>query len=116
MYRVCSSPCAIDWIDNDVIISYKLCGFKMKRSQSRKAQQELRLRRGHGGVRPGAGRKPKNGRRRVAHARRPVVKRSWPMHVTVRVRRDVPRLRNFDLAKALRQAFVKGCQKPGFGI
>jgi len=32
------------------------------------------------------------------------------------MRRDVPRLRNFELAKVLRQAFVKGCQIAGFGI
>jgi hypothetical protein len=47
---------------------------------------------------------------------RPVVKPSWPVHVTVRMRRDVPRLRNFDLVKVLRRVFVKGCQRDGFRI
>jgi REP element-mobilizing transposase RayT len=44
------------------------------------------------------------------------VKPSWPVHVTARVRRDVPRLRNFELAKVLRRAFAKGCKKEGFRI
>jgi REP element-mobilizing transposase RayT len=48
--------------------------------------------------------------------RRPVIKASSPVHVTVRIRRDVPRLRNFDLVKVLRQAFVKGCEKGDFRI
>ena len=83
---------------------------------SRTAQQELPLPRTQGGARRGAGRKPANGRRRVAHVKRPVIKSSWPVHVTVRMRRDVPRLRNFELVKVLRKAFVSGCQKTGFGI
>ena len=74
------------------------------------------MERGHGGTRPGAGRKPGKGRRRVAHVERPAIKRSWPAHVTVRMRRDVPRLRNFKLVPVLRQAFVRGCQKEGFRI
>ena len=86
------------------------------KSELAPAQQELRLASGHGGAREGAGRKPGKGRRRVAHAQRPVVKASWPVHVTVRMRRDVPRLRNFDLVKVLRRAFVKGCQREGFRI
>jgi hypothetical protein len=86
------------------------------RKQRGNRQQELRWPSGHGGARKGAGRKPGKGRRRVAHVPRPVVKPSWPVHVTVRMRRDVPRLRNFDLVKVLRRAFVKGCRKDGFRI
>jgi REP element-mobilizing transposase RayT len=52
----------------------------------------------------------------VPHVPRPIVKPSWPVHVTVRMRRDVPRLRNFELVKVLRRAFVKGCRKTGFRI
>jgi REP element-mobilizing transposase RayT len=47
---------------------------------------------------------------------RPVIKPSWPVHVTVRMRRDAPRLRNFDLVKVLRRAFVRGCSRDGFRI
>ncbi|HEY4244940.1 MAG TPA: transposase [Kofleriaceae bacterium] len=45
-------------------------------------QQELFRR---GGKRAGAGRKPKNGRAGVSHARREEVRASWPVHVTMRV-------------------------------
>ena len=38
------------------------------------------------------------------------------MHITVRMRRDVPRLRNFELCKVLRRAFVNGCSKSSFRI
>ena len=38
------------------------------------------------------------------------------MHITVRMRRDVPRLRNFELCKVLRRAFVYGCSKHSFRI
>jgi len=50
------------------------------------------------------------------HAVRPVVTPSSPVHVTVRMRGDVPRLRNFKLAKVLRRAFVAGCRKPDFRL
>ncbi len=38
------------------------------------------------------------------------------MHVTIRLRRDLAGLRNFELAKALKRAFVRGCHKVGFRI
>ncbi|HEY4244322.1 MAG TPA: transposase [Kofleriaceae bacterium] len=49
-------------------------------------QQELFRR---GGKRAGAGRKPKNGRAGVSHARREEVRASWPVHVTLRVARGL---------------------------
>ncbi len=79
-------------------------------------QQAIAFPARHGGPREGAGRKRKPGRRRVEHATRPIVKQDWPVHVTVRLKRDVPRLRNFTLAKVLRRAFVTGCNKEGFRI
>ncbi len=38
------------------------------------------------------------------------------MHVTVRMRKDVPRLRKYELCKVLRRAFVYGCKKGEFRI
>jgi REP element-mobilizing transposase RayT len=38
------------------------------------------------------------------------------MHVTVRIRRGLPRLRNFELGEVLHRAFVLGCNKTGFRI
>jgi REP element-mobilizing transposase RayT len=82
------------------------------------AQQELPLkkRKPRGGKRPRAGRKPGPGGPRMSHKRRPVVKARYPLHVTVRMKKNVPGLRKFELARVLRQAFAKGCEKEGFRI
>lgn len=55
-------------------------------------QQELGLRT-WGGRRRGAGRKPKGARAGVSHDARPVFRGTHPVHVTVRVRREVWSLR-----------------------
>jgi putative transposase len=76
----------------------------------RPAQQEMTFRT-RGGRRDGAGRKPKEpGRPRLRHAARPTTAARFPVHITVRVRRDVPRLRRFELCHVLRRAFVHGCR------
>lgn len=70
-----------------------------------------------GGRREGAGRKPApKGQRRASHKTRPATSARYPAHVTVRVRRDVARLRNFDRIPVLRRAFVHGCKKDTFRI
>jgi hypothetical protein len=61
----------------------------MKRKRS---QLELRLTRGWGGQRKGAGRKAA-GPRRLPHERRPVHKGRHPVHVTVRARHGLPSFR-----------------------
>jgi putative transposase len=48
----------------------------------------------HGGFRPGAGRKPKGERALVSHLARPRFDKITPVHVTLRVGRDVPSLRS----------------------
>jgi hypothetical protein len=63
--------------------------------------------RGHGGRRPGAGRPPKPGAG-VSHAPRPVLKDRFPVHVTVKLRRGLPRLRLRSAYAALRAAFTAG--------
>ena len=71
----------------------------------------------HGGVREGAGRKPTHsGRARLRHGKRPALAARFPVHVTKRVRPDVPRLRRFELCKVLRGAFVLGCRRGEFRI
>jgi len=87
----------------------------MRRTSTRNRQLELDLRR-HGGARPGAGRKRSGERRRVPHAARPIVKPRFALHVTVRFQRELPGLRNFEVAAALQRAFVRGCTKEGFRI
>ena len=71
---------------------------------------------GWGGKRDNAGRKPRPGRRRVPHRRRPKLASRFPVLITVRLRDDVPRLRNFELVKVLRRAFVRGCDAGRFRI
>ncbi len=45
-----------------------------------------------------------------------MIKPQHPLHVTVRMQRGIAGLRNFELAKTLQQAFVRGCVKEGFRI
>jgi REP element-mobilizing transposase RayT len=64
-----------------------------------------------------AGRKPTiPGEPRLRHAPRPAADPRLPVHITVRMRPDVPRLRNYELCKTLRRAFVYGCVKDEFRI
>ena len=104
----------------------KLCRNQVRVSNrkprgTKPGQQKLRLgppklgQLRHGGRREGAGRKPAS-RRRASHARRPLVLGRFPIHVTVRMKRDLPGLRNFERARVLYQAFVRGCTKLGFRI
>jgi REP element-mobilizing transposase RayT len=80
------------------------------------AQQSIRFRT-RGGARTGAGRKRTlPGRPRVPHRPRETTKYRFPVHVTVRLRRDVARLRKYALRAVLRRAFVYGCNKNGFRI
>ena len=69
-----------------------------------------------GGRRPGAGRKRGPGRRRVRHRRRPALAARFPVHITLRLRDDVRRLRNFELCLQLRRVFVHCCDVGGFRI
>ena len=69
-----------------------------------------------GGRRAGAGRKRRAPRNRVPHRTRPKLASRFPVHITVRLRDGLPRLRGFELAKILRRALVHGCNKAGFRI
>src|SRR5690606_37520789 len=57
-----------------------------------------------GGARRGAGRRP-GPRRLVSHAPRPELLTQHPVHVTLRVARDVPSLRVKERFRVLRRAF-----------
>jgi putative transposase len=52
----------------------------------------------------------------VAHRRRALFARRLPVHVTVRMVREVGRLRRMSVAAVLRRAFVGGASRDGFGI
>ena len=75
----------------------------MSRPRKRHVQQELVFKR-HGGKRKGAGRKSKRARPGSAHKERPVLKSRFPVHVVLRVARDVGSLRKRLMYKALREA------------
>jgi len=60
--------------------------------------------------------RPPGKNRPVAHRERERFVRRAVAHVRLRVRADVPRLRSRKLARALRRAFVGGCEKPGFAL
>ena len=81
----------------------------MKRS----AQLRLSLRRK---PKPRRGRPPGKGKRPVPHRARVQFVRALPIHVRLRVRKDIPRLRTGRLAVAVRRALIGGKRKPGFRI
>lgn len=68
-----------------------------------------------GGRRTGAGRPRRKGSG-VPHSRRPRLASRYPVHVTLKVRRDVGRLRNKRGWRAVRRALVAGCLSEGFRV
>lgn len=83
----------------------------------RNPQLELSLREKHGwgGRRPGAGR-PRGSKPRMAHRSRGRFSRACPCHVTIRVRADVPGLRNRRLVRELERSFARGCERGEFRL
>jgi len=73
-------------------------------------------RRGRGGPRPGAGRKRSRGRSDPPHRVRPVHRRCEPVHVVLRAREDVPRLRRRKVFEAVRRAFRVIAARAAFRI
>jgi putative transposase len=72
----------------------------------------LPFRSGRGGARPGAGRKPKiPGRPGVDHRERAPLAKRFPVHVTLKLRSGLPRLRSRREYAALRAAFAAGCAR-----
>ena len=63
----------------------------------------------HGGRRQGAGRKPKGQQSGVSHAPRASLAARFPVHVTLKLRSGLPRLRSKNEYGALRAAFLAGC-------
>src|SRR5258706_9183575 len=77
-------------------------------------QLELPVR-GRGGRRPGAGPKFKN-RGWVVHLRRPDFPARFPQHVTLRVRRDVPNLREEKRWREIKRAVWDGSDRVGVRV
>src|SRR5262245_47038559 len=64
----------------------------------------------HGGSRDGAGRNPKGERAGVSHGPRALLAARFPAHVTLKVTRGLPRLRQRAEYGAMRAAFAAGCR------
>ena len=70
----------------------------------------------HGGRRRGAGRKPKGPQSGVSHRSRAPLAARFPAHVTMKLRKGLPRLRNRAEYAALRAAFASGCNRANFRL
>ncbi|MBK8096547.1 MAG: transposase [Planctomycetes bacterium] len=77
------------------------------------AAQLLPFRPQHGGRRAGAGRKPNGPEAGVDHRTRAALAARFPVHVTVKLRSGLPRLRRREEYAALRAAFAAGCRGVG---
>lgn len=69
-----------------------------------------------GGARRGTGRKPQGERAGVSHKERPALSGAHPVHVTLKMRREVPSLRAQRTMRALRSAFVAGKERAKFRL
>ena len=87
----------------------------MKKRVPRPQQQVMAFLR-RGGRRPGAGRKPKGEKAGVSHRHRAKLLSRHPVHVTLKLERGLPRLRNKAAYRVLRRAFVGANAKDGFRL
>jgi REP element-mobilizing transposase RayT len=94
-----------------------------RRPRKRHVQQSLVFERKsrRGGRRKGSGRKPREPREPgrgpgVSHLARPALAAKHPVHVTLRVRRDVPNLRRNAFLPVLTDALRAGCDRFGFRL
>jgi REP element-mobilizing transposase RayT len=69
-----------------------------------------------GGAREGAGRKPKGDRAGVSHRTRAALAARFPVHVTIRRKKNLPLLRQSAEYQALRAAFTAGKDRFGFRL
>jgi REP element-mobilizing transposase RayT len=81
----------------------------------RPKQLEMTLRT-WGGRRPGAGRKPKGPKAGVPHVSRAGVTRHAPVHVTLKLRRELGGMRTKSRLEVVRRAFAGGCGREGFRV
>ena len=98
-------------------MSFDLRYVFVMRSQAPRQQSfdDHRMRHGRGGPRPGAGRKP-SGRSCERKQRRERFRGGKPVHVTLRVRSGLPRLRSRRLVGELRRSFGEACERGDFRL
>lgn len=89
----------------------------MAKKRWSRLQGELDLRlRTWGGARENSGRKKKASKNDPAHRTRPDLRRYHPVHVVMRVRKDVPRLRNGRAYRAIRRVLVRCLGNDAFRV
>jgi REP-associated tyrosine transposase len=79
-------------------------------------QQAFEFPNGWGGVRKGAGPKPRGDRPCVSHRTRDGLERRLPAQVTLRVKQGLRSLRGLREFAVLRGAMVAGCEREGFRL
>ncbi len=77
---------------------------------------DQRKRTGRGGPREGAGRPPFKGPKKAPHRPRTSLPKGSVVHVTMRVRHDVPRLRTTRMIRELRKTWAAGCERGSFRL
>jgi len=87
----------------------------MKKASRRPQQQVMGFLR-RGGKRPGAGRKPKGEKAGVPHRNRAKLSSRHPVHVTLKLERGLPGLRNKAAYRLLRRAFLGANARDGFRL
>ena len=92
----------------------------MARSTHRQRPEQLtldavRYRTGRGGPRHGAGR-PRGIRPRVMHRQREGIVARLPVHVTIRLRRGIPTLRQPRFVRRFRSSLSEACVRHGFRV
>ena len=87
-----------------------------RRRKTRTRQLSLDLKPpGRGGARPGAGRPAQRGAK-VLHRTRERVPGYCPVHVTVKVGKHIPKLRDGKFVHAFRRSLAECCHRPGFRV
>ncbi|MEN8159212.1 MAG: transposase [Myxococcota bacterium] len=87
----------------------------MPRRSKQLSFTDYRRRTGRGGPRPRAGR-PRGPRPRVLHREREPIPGACPVHVTLRVRDDVPSLRSGRLVREVQRSLADACERGEFRV
>ncbi len=104
--------CGLDLLDR---ACYSLLNQMSRKRRPIPTQQQFGFAR-RGGRRPGAGRKPKGERPGVSHRTREALAARFPVHVTVRLERGLPGLRDKQTYRVLKRAFAAGSDRFGFRL
>ncbi len=115
MKPVCTSGTRVDFLGRIHIIAKPGMRGRRDRAGPSSAKQGELPYKSRGGPRKNAGR-PKVTDETVPHLTRAPLASRFPVHVTVRLRRGLPRLRKARTYRMLRAKFLAGCERGGFRL